>query len=101
MVFCDIEGFEQVLLDPSKAPNLKYVDMLIESHDCLVPNITEELISRFYKTHSMRIIVDYPYRINKYDTPQKLTNNQFNYITDEIRPKFMKFIYMKSFEGKI
>ncbi len=101
LVFCDIEGFEQILLDPSKAPNLKYVDMLIESHDWLVPNITEELISRFYETHSMRIIVDYPYRINKYDTPKKLTNDQFNYITDEIRPKFMKFIYMKSFEGKI
>lgn len=101
LVFCDIEGFEKILLDPIKVPNLKYVDLIIESHDCFVPNITEDLIARFYMTHTMRIIVDYPYRIKKYYTPKKATQEQYSYVTDEKRSKYMKFIYMESINGKI
>jgi len=101
LVFCDIEGFEKILLDPTKVPNLKYVDLLIEAHDCFVPNITEELIERFYLTHTIRIIVDYPYRINTYSTVLKCTKEQMEYITDEKRPSHMKFIYMENINGKI
>lgn len=101
LVFCDIEGFEKVLLDPTRVPNLKNVDLIIESHDCFVPNITEELIKRFYLTHTMRIIVDYPYRINNYVTPMKYTVEQIKYITDEKRSSYMKFIFMESHNEKI
>lgn len=101
LVFCDIEGFEETLLDPQKVPNLQLVDLLIESHDCFVPNITETLISRFYMTHTMRIIVNYPYRVKRYNTPNKATASQLNYIVDEHRPNFMKFIFMESICGKI
>lgn len=101
LVFCDIEGFEKILLDPIKVPNFKYVDLIIETHDCFVPNITEELISRFYMSHTMRIIVDYPYKIKTYDTPLKCTDEQMQCIIDERRPHFMKFIYMESINGKI
>jgi hypothetical protein len=101
LVFCDIEGFEKILLDPIKVPNLKYVDMLIESHDCFVPNITEELIERFYLTHTMRIIVDYPFRVNKYNTLKAASKEQMEYITNEKRSPFMKFIYMESINENI
>lgn len=101
LVFCDIEGFEDVLLDPMKVPNLKNVDILLEAHDCFIPNITETLISRFYLTHTMRIIVNYPYRVKKYSTPNKATKDQFDYIVDERRPDFMKFIYMESIVGNL
>lgn len=96
LVFCDIEGFEETLLDPIKAPNLRYVDMIIESHDCFVPNITEELIRRFYDTHKIRIAVNYPFRTKKYITPKDISNEQFKYITNEKRSKNMKFIYLES-----
>lgn len=98
LVFCDIEGFEKTLIDPDKVPNLKYVDLLIESHDCFVPNITEELIERFYLTHTIRIIVDYPYRIKKYITPKLCNKEQLDYIINERRPLYMKFIYMESID---
>lgn len=101
LVFCDIEGFEDVLLDPIKVPNLKNVDIILEVHDCFIPNLTEKLIARFYLTHTMRIIVNYPYRVKKYYTPNKITSDQFDYITNEHRPDFMKFIYMESTVGKI
>jgi len=100
LVFCDVEGFEDVLLDPVKVPNLKNVDLIIESHDCFVPGITDTLISRFYMTHVIRIIVDYPYRIKEYQIPGKYTRTQFDEMTNERRPHFMKFIYMESIGGK-
>lgn len=101
LVFCDIEGFEDILLDPIKVPNLKNVDIILEAHDCFIPNLTEKLISRFYLTHTMRIIVNYPYRVKKYYTPNKISSDQFDYITNEHRPDFMRFIYMESTVGKI
>jgi hypothetical protein len=101
LVFCDIEGFEEELLDPQKVPNLKFVDLIVEAHDCFVPNVSETLIERFHNTHRIRIVVDYPYRIKKYDTPNKVNSKQFNYIVDEHRPDFMKFIFMESVYGKI
>ena len=95
LVFCDIEGYEEILLDPLKVSNLKNVDLLIESHDCFIPNITEELIKRFYLTHKIRIVVDYPYRIKKYTTPNPASKDILRYITDEKRVLYMKFIYME------
>jgi hypothetical protein len=96
LVFCDIEGYEEELLDPKKVPNLQFVDLLIEAHDCFVPNVTETLVARFYNTHKMRIVVDYPYRLKKYSTPKICSEKQYEYITNEWRPSYMKFIFMES-----
>ncbi|CEN56000.1 conserved protein of unknown function [Candidatus Methylopumilus turicensis] len=101
LVFCDMEGFEEKLLDPKKVPNLQFVDLLIESHDCFVPNLSEILIERFYKTHSIRIVVDYPFRIKKYNTPNTASAKQFDYIVNEHRPDHMKFMFMETISGKI
>jgi hypothetical protein len=61
LIFCDFEGFEKELLDPIRVPNLKFVDIIVDAHDCYVPNVTEELIKRFYLTHTATIIVGYPF----------------------------------------
>ena len=100
LIFCDIEGHEKILLDPNKVPNLNYVDLIVESHDCFFPNITELLISRFYKTHTIKIVVDYPLRLNKYLTPNKCSLQELNQIQNEDRPNAMKFLYMQSVDGK-
>jgi hypothetical protein len=96
LIFCDIEGFEDSLLDLEKAPNLKNVDLIIESHDCFVPNITDILINRFHETHTIKICVDYPFRINKYFTPNEFSDSQFSYMIDEERPNYMKFLFLQS-----
>ena len=58
IVFCDIEGAEIDLLDPEKAPALKTVDLIVESHECLVPGITKTLQGRFQETHNVIEIGD-------------------------------------------
>ena len=96
LMFCDIEGAEKDLLDPTKVPNLKYVDIIVETHDCFFPGITEELIRRFYHTHRIRIVVDYPHRQKKYITPIKFNDEQYKTIINEKRPLFMKYMYLES-----
>ena len=96
LVFCDIEGYEVNLLDPIKVPNLKLIDLIIESHDWLIPHITEELINRFYKTHEIEIKVDYPFRLNNYTTTNKVDHEVMEKLMDERRPTAMKFMFLKS-----
>ena len=57
-IFCDIEGAEIDLLDPAKAPALKNADLLIESHECLVPGVTDTLKERFKGTHDIQEVKD-------------------------------------------
>jgi len=58
LVFVDIEGAEKQLLDPIAAPALRGLDIVVESHECLVPGITETLIDRFSETHEIIKIED-------------------------------------------
>jgi hypothetical protein len=96
LVFCDIEGHEQELLDPVNVPNLEKADLLIESHDWIIPGLTEELIRRFSRTHTIQLVVDYPFRTGSYQTPASVNPEQYQFITDERRPPGMKFMYLKS-----
>ncbi len=58
LLMCDIEGAEKALLDPQLAPALRHMDMIVESHECLVPGITNLLIERFRHTHEINLIQD-------------------------------------------
>jgi hypothetical protein len=97
LVSCDIEGDEGVVLDPVKVPNLKYVDLIIESYDCIVSNMIEKLIKRFSSTHTISINVDYPFRVREYILPQKVSEEKFRVIIDEHRgDHLMKFLFRKA-----
>jgi hypothetical protein len=52
----DIEGHEKVLLDLNVVPELSKCTILVETHDCFVPNITNILCERFSDTHTIEII---------------------------------------------
>jgi hypothetical protein len=58
LVLCDIEGAELQLLDPKMAPALTHMDLIVESHDCLKPGITQLLIDRFKSTHQITVVPD-------------------------------------------
>jgi hypothetical protein len=58
LVLCDIEGSELTLLDPDVSPLLKHMDIIVESHECLVPGITNKLVSRFKASHDIKLIKD-------------------------------------------
>ena len=58
VVFCDIEGAEEELLDIEEAPVLADLDLIVESHECLRPGITKKLIERFSSTHQVELVAD-------------------------------------------
>ena len=58
LVLCDIEGAERDLLDPAQAPALAGMDLIVESHECLVPGITKLLMERFAPTHDITVVED-------------------------------------------
>jgi len=58
LLMCDIEGAERELLDPVLAPSLKGMDIIVESHECLIPGITQLLIDRFKDTHQITLVQD-------------------------------------------
>jgi hypothetical protein len=56
LVFCDIEGGEAELLDPERFPALRHIDVIVELHESLVPQISNRLAQRFGPSHEVRII---------------------------------------------
>jgi len=58
LLMCDIEGAERELLNPELAPALKGMDIIVESHECLIPGITQLLIDRFKATHNITLVQD-------------------------------------------
>jgi SAM-dependent methyltransferase len=58
LVLCDIEGAEKALLDPASAPALKGMDIIVESHECLIPGITQLLTDRFKDSHQITLVQD-------------------------------------------
>jgi len=58
LVLCDIEGAERELLNPEIAPALKGMDIIMESHECLIPGITQEIINRFKDSHTITLVED-------------------------------------------
>jgi hypothetical protein len=67
-VVCDVEGYEDVLLDPAAVPGLEKCWILVELHEAAANGVTSRLKDRFSATHTIaeiperkRTRADYPY----------------------------------------
>lgn len=56
LVFMDIEGAEQELLDPEAFPALKKMDVVVEMHDLITPQLSTTIPQRFAATHDTKVI---------------------------------------------
>jgi SAM-dependent methyltransferase len=54
LVVCDIEGAEADLLDPTRATGLRHADILVETHDCITPGLSDLIYNRFSATHDIQ-----------------------------------------------
>ncbi|MFC7397617.1 hypothetical protein ACFQU1_10475 [Chelatococcus sp. GCM10030263] len=66
ILVADIEGGEIDLLAPDKINGLRQTDILVETHDALVPGVTDILISRFRTTHDIERIWARPRRLSDF-----------------------------------
>jgi hypothetical protein len=55
LLVSDCEGYEAVLFGPGTLPRLRTATLIIETHDCLVPGVTDRLRTAFGETHTVRV----------------------------------------------
>ncbi|WP_320670274.1 methyltransferase domain-containing protein [Patulibacter defluvii] len=60
LLVCDCEGAEATLLDPAAVPGLAAATMLVETHDHVVPGVTDDLAARFAASHTVERIASQP-----------------------------------------
>lgn len=56
LVLCDVEGFEDVLMDPENVPALRRTWILVEIHDNKNAKVSERIAARFAATHTIETI---------------------------------------------
>ena len=100
LIFMDIEGGEVALLDPAAAPELRQVDILVETHDMYVEGCTTELTARFRATHDIeqyttraRTLSDFPARFIRWLT--RLAPRLAVELMNERRPAPQHWLYMR------
>lgn len=54
LVISDCEGFEAVIFGPETIPRLRSATLIIETHDCFVSGVSENLRVAFGETHLVR-----------------------------------------------
>jgi SAM-dependent methyltransferase len=60
LLFVDIEGGEDSLLDPTTTPALANLDILVELHECFCPGLAKKVICRFLATHTINLVANTP-----------------------------------------
>lgn len=87
-VFCDVDSYEFIAMDPEKVPGLKKADLLIELHDFMEPGwkITDTILKRFESTHDIEMIREKQKIAANYPQLEGLSLFEKNVIMDEDRP---------------
>jgi hypothetical protein len=70
LVVMDVEGGEQVLLDPAVCPSLLCAEIVVELHEFIVQGIGDLLVRRFTASHHVREILEQDRTLN--DLPPAL-----------------------------
>lgn len=93
LIIMDIEGHENIILDINNIPELTNSSIIVESHDCITPNTTNNLINHFQNTHTIYKISQGPK--NPYiDIIQDLPDIDKMILCIEFRPSTMHWLYM-------
>lgn len=58
LVVCDVEGFEEELLDPAQFPALAGFDVVVETHSFAHPDMAGLIAGRFRPTHTVVLVAN-------------------------------------------
>ncbi len=99
IVVCDVEGYEEQLLDPKTVPSLRKATILVELHEFVRSGITELLLTRFAPTHQIRQV--HQERRSRNEFPWRtfgttvLPNSYLDWAVSEWRPSPMSWLWME------
>jgi hypothetical protein len=92
VVMCDVEGYEDVLLDPSAVTQLRETVVLCEIHDLLVPGVGNRIRQRFETSHEIRVITSQPR--TRLDVPASFVLSEPDVVLHEGRRSQMEWLLM-------
>ena len=94
LILCDCEGYENILLDPEKAPRLQQTDILVELHTDLEMGEDHPLLRRFRKTHDLVLLATQERDPNAYSSLQVLTEPERRLAVSEFRNMTQYFAFL-------
>ena len=95
LIFCDCEGCERELLDPSGIPSLRGASIVVEMHDFIDRATSGTLLKRFEQTHVIAVIDSSNRDPRKYDELEALPDEDAALAVDEFRPEQMQWAWMR------
>ncbi|MFZ1105837.1 MAG: hypothetical protein WAN86_23760 [Hyphomicrobiaceae bacterium] len=102
LVICDVEGYEEKLLNPVVVPALRRLPILVELHDFIGPNVTELLSRRFGATHDITHIWQQDRSVADFPCPTPLTallRSRIERLLSEERQVRMAWFWMEPRRG--
>lgn len=94
LILCDVDGAEDFLLDPKRNPALLNADLIVETHDMIVPGVTKKIIKRFKDTHYVKIIKDSSFRNTNKKIKRCLSKKEIEFATNERREPNQKWLIL-------
>lgn len=99
LILCDVEGDEEILLDPEAIPALAHAPLLVEMHEFISFGISERVTKRFAATHTVRRIwqedrhrSDFPFATL---ATRLLPRSYLDWSVNEWRPERMSWLWME------
>jgi hypothetical protein len=94
VVVMDVEGAEEVLLDPEPFPDLRRAAILVEVHEYLRPGVTDRLLRWYSASHAIDRIPTA--RASAFSVPAVpgFSARQLRFLADEMRPARMEWFWM-------
>ena len=100
LVVCDVDGYEQELLNPAIVPWFASADFILELHDCFVPGISEEIRRRFSSTHQITEFKQTGVPYEKYPILKDLLFTEIEAMVGTDRKSPQNWFFMESSESR-
>ena len=86
-MFVDVDGAEDVLLNPKAHSVFDRVDLIVETHDCFVQGVTSRLIERFKATHGIERVASKVRSIDQIPKVSGFSSRELLELANEHRPQ--------------
>ena len=96
LLFLDCEGAEIEILEPEKCKGLLNYDILVETHDHIIANISETLRKRFSNSHNIYEIEQKNRKVSDFPLLEHLSQKQKELALNEFRNPLGGWMYMEA-----
>lgn len=96
LVICDVDGYEQELLNPTTVPWFDSADFIVELHDCFIPGISEEIHRRFSSSHKITDFKQTGVPYEQYPILKNLLFTEIDAMVGSDRKSLQNWFFMES-----